>query len=173
MPYFYCDISDAKKRTLTDILRALVISLLAQEPSDLSILKRAYGDCMDGVSKHSDDKLWEVLRGFIAGFKLVYLLVDALDECLDIGKILEFIHSLHGCGFAQCHLLVTSRKEQKIFESMAPTKPMEVDMSKMPVDDDIAKYVDHSIQSSGELRRWTPDEKASIRKALLEHATGM
>ncbi|KAF8335614.1 ankyrin repeat-containing domain protein [Amanita rubescens] len=128
---------------------------------------------MDGLSKPSNDKLWEVLKEFIAGFKLVYLLIDALDECLDIGNILEFIQSLHGCGFAQCHLLVTSRKEQKIFEYMASTKPIEVDMSKMPVNDDIAKYIDHSIQSSWELGGWTPDEKASIRKALLGTATGM
>ncbi|KAF8344401.1 ankyrin repeat-containing domain protein [Amanita rubescens] len=173
MGYFYCDISDAKKRSVTDILRGLVTSLLAQEPSDLSILEKAYWDHMDGISKPSDDKLLEVLRGFIAGFKLVYLLVDALDECLDIEKILEFIQSLHKCGFVQCHLLVTSRKEQQIFESMALIKPVEIDMSKMPVDDDIAKYIDHTIQSSFQLRRWKPNDKASIRKALLENAKGM
>ena len=173
MAYFYCDISDAKKRTVTDILRALVTSLLAQQPSDLSILENTYEDCRDGLSKPSNSKLQEILREFISGFEMAYILIDALDECLDIGKILEFIEGLHGCGLRQCHFLVTSRREQKIFESLAPINPMEVDMSKMPVDDDIAKYIDHTIQSSFELRRWKPDDKASIRKALLENATGM
>jgi len=171
MAYFYCDIYDAKKRTVTDII--LVTSLLSQQPSDLSILEEAYEDCEDGCLKPSDSRLQEILGGFISGFEMAYILIDALDECLDIGKILEFIEGLHGRGFAQCHLLVTSRKEQNIFESMASINPMEVDMSKMPVDDDIAKYIDHTIQSSFELRRWKPNDKASIRKALLEKAIGM
>ncbi len=108
MAYFYCDIYDAKKRTVTDILRLLVTSLLSQQPSDLSILEEAYEDCEDGCLKPSDSKLQEILGGFISGFEMAYILIDALDE-----------------------------------------------------------------QSSFELRRWKPNDKASIRKALLEKAIGM
>jgi hypothetical protein len=173
MAYFYCDISDAKKRTVTDILRSLVVSLLAWQPSNLSILGKTYEDCMDGQSKPSNDKLQEVLREFISGFQKAYILIDALDECLDIEKVLEFVEALHGYDLQQCQLLVTGRKEQQFVDTMLSTKPMEVDMSQMPIKDDIKRYIDYSIQSSSELRRWGPDEKALIIKALEEKANGM
>jgi hypothetical protein len=110
LAYFYCDISDVKKRGVTDILSSLVVHLLAWQPSEQSVLKKTYEDCMDGSSKPSDDRLQEVLRKFIFGFEMAYILIDALDECLNVEDALEFIETLHAWGLGQCHLLVTSRK---------------------------------------------------------------
>ena len=73
----------------------------------------------------------------------------------------------------QCHLLVTSRKEHQIVESMGTMLPLEIDMSQMPVDNDIKKYIDLMLHSSSELERWSPTEKDSIRTVLLEKAKGM
>ena len=53
------------------------------------------------------------------------------------------------------------------------TKPMEIDMYQMPVDDDIAKYIDFMLHSSSELKRWGTNEKDLIIKAILEKAKGM
>ena len=139
LAYFYCDVSDAKKRGVTDILSSLVVHLLARQPSDQSFLDKTYEDCMEGSSKPSDDRLQEVLRQFISGFEMAYILIDALDECLNVEDILEFMETLHAWNLGQCHLLVTSRKEQQITESMMLTQPMEIDMYQMPVDNDIAK----------------------------------
>ena len=128
---------------------------------------------MEGSSKPSDDRLLEVLRQFISGFEMAYILIDALDGCLNVEDTLEFIETLHAWDLTQCHLLVTSRKEQQITESMMLTKPMEIDMYHMPVDDDIAKYIDFMLHSSSELKRWGTNEKYLIRKAMLEKAKGM
>ena len=173
MAYFYCDISDSKKRNVTDILSSLVVHLLAWLPSDQSVLDKTYDDCMEGLSKPLDDRLCEVLRQFISGFEKTYILIDALDECLSIEETLEFIETLHGWDLRQCHLLVTSRKEQQIIESMMLTKPVEIDMCHMPVDNDIAKYLDCMLHSSLELKRWGTNEKDLIRKAILKKAKGM
>ena len=109
----------------------------------------------------------------MSGFEMAYILIDALDECLKMGEILKFIYTLHGWEIKQCHLLVTSRKEQQIIESMMLTRPMEIDMCQMPVDDDIANYVDSMLHSSSELKRWGTNEKNLIRKTMLEKAKGM
>ena len=113
----------------------------------------------------SDDRLQEVLRQYIPGFETTYILIDALDECL---YVVELIKTL---GAWQCHLLVTSRKEQHITESMMLTKPMEIDM--MLVDDDITRYIDFVIDSSPELTIWSTNEKDLIRNTMLEKAKGM
>jgi hypothetical protein len=128
---------------------------------------------MGGLSKPFDDKLLDILKEFISGFEMAYILIDALDECVKMEEIFKFIHTLHGWEIEQCHLLVTSRKEQQILESMGTMMPMEVDMSQMPVDDDIRKYIEYMLHSSSELKRWGPIEKDQIRKVLLEKAKGM
>ena len=128
---------------------------------------------MDGLSKPSDNKLYDVLRQFISTFQKAYILIDALDESLDREKIMEFVQMIHAWDLEQCHLLVTSRKEQWIVQSMVSTNHMEVDMSKMPVDADIERYMDFHLHSSPELQKWGRDEKSSIRQALLEKAKGM
>ena len=173
MAYFYCDVSDAKKRNVTDILSSLVVHLLAWQPSDQSLLHKTYDNCMGGLSKPFDDKLLDILEQFISGFEMAYILIDALDECLKMGEILKFIYTPHGWEMEQCHLLVTSRKEHQIVESMGTMLPLEIDMSQMPVDNDIKKYIDLMLHSSSELERWSPTEKDSIRTVLLEKAKGM
>ena len=58
-------------------------------------------------------------------------------------------------------------------EAMSTLLPMEVDMSQMPVDDDIEKYIDFMLHSSSELERWSPVEKELIRKVLFKKSKGM
>ena len=174
LAYFYCDVSDAKKRNVNDILSSLVVHLLASQPSNHSLLDRAHEDCMNGLSLPSDDKLQEALRELISSFEMTFILIDALDECLDWEEVLEFIEILHGWGLWQCHLLATSRKEQKIVKSMVTISPLEIDMSQMPVDEDIVKYIDFMLNSShSDLKGWGPEEKALIQKFLTEKAKGM
>ena len=183
MAYFYCDVSDDKKRSVTDILSSLIIQLLAWQPSNHSYLDETYshyvkvvltkGHFIRTLSMPSDKKLYEVLRQLLSGFEMTYVLIDGLEECLHMGEILKFIKTLHGWNKRECHLLVTSRKEQQIVDSMVSAKPIEIDMSQMPVDVDIEKYIEFVLHSSPELERWGPDEKDLIRKVLLENANGM
>ncbi|KAF8336030.1 ankyrin repeat-containing domain protein [Amanita rubescens] len=174
LAYFYCDVSDAKKRNVNDILSSLVVHLLAWKPSNHSLLDRAHDeDCMNGLSLPSDEKLQEALRELISSFEMSFILIDGLDECLDWGEVLKFIEIVHRWGLWQCHLLVTSRKEQKIVKSIVSMYPLEIDMSQMPVDDDIAKYINFMLNSCSELEEWGPEEKGLIRKFLSEKAKGM
>jgi hypothetical protein len=131
------------------------------------------GPLVTVLSKPSDKQLYEVLRQLLSGFEMTYVLIDALDECLHMGKVLKFIKTLHGWNKRECHLLVTSRKEQQIVESMVSAKPIEINMSQMPVDVDIEKYIEFVLHSSPELERWGLDKKDLIRNVLLESANGM
>jgi len=65
LAYFYCDVSDAKKRDVTDILSSFIVNLLAWQPSNQSLLDKTYEDCMQGLSIPSDDKLQDALRQLI------------------------------------------------------------------------------------------------------------
>ena len=88
-------------------------------------------------------------------------------------EILKVIKTLPGWDIEHCHLLVTSRKEQQIVESMSTMLPMEFDLSQMPVYNDIKMYIDFMLQSSSELKEWHPIERDLIRNVLLEKANRM
>ena len=158
---------------MTDILSSLVIHLLAWEPHNQSLLDKAYKDCQDGLSKPSDEGLLEILGQFISGFEKTYILVDALDECLNMEEIMSLIETLHKLGLMQCHLLVTSRRELQIVDAIMPMEPIEIDMCQMPVDADIEMYINAMLHSSPELKRWSKNDKNLIRSVLLDKANGM
>lgn len=75
----------------------------------------------------------------------------------------------------QCHLLLTSGPEYHIVDPLRPSGPTEVDLSQMQADHDhdISMFIDHMLQSSGDLKGWTSSEKDMIREVLLTKANGM
>jgi len=160
---------------VTAILNSLVVHLLAWKPQDQSLLNSTYTkDCQNGLSKPSNERMLEILRQFICGFKDTYILTDALDECLEVEKtVLMLIETLHRWGLRQLHLLVTSRQEQRITELLTPMEPMAVDMTCKAVNDDIENYINDMLQSSPGLKEWGITEKDFIRTVLLEKANGM
>ena len=152
----------------------MVIHLLAWKPQGQSLLNNTYTkECQNGLSKPQNEIMLEILRQFICGFEDTYILIDALDECLEVEKVLMQIETLHRQGLKQLHLLVTSRQEQQITELLTPMEPMKVDMTCEAVDDDIENYINDMLQSSPGLKEWGITEKDDIRMALLEKADGM
>ena len=137
---FYCDISDAKKRgkLWISLAHLLFTSLYQEHQISQSVLEKTYKDCIGEFSTPSNDQLHGVLIQLISGFEMVYILTDVLDECLKVAyDILEFIETLQAWDLRQSHLLVTSREEQQIIQSIMLTKSIQIDMYQIPVDDDI------------------------------------
>ncbi|KAF8621256.1 hypothetical protein AX15_007917 [Amanita polypyramis BW_CC] len=175
LAYFYFDISDERKRTVMGFLSSMVLNLLVWAPANQSTLDKVYADCHSGLHKPSDMALLEVLKNFISGFQETYIFIDGLDECFNVEEMLELVKSIHGWHIDQCHLLVTSRKEQSIVNSFSlmHVVPAELDLSCMPIDVDIGNYINHVLHSSSELKRWEQDAKNLIKQTLLAKSGGM
>lgn len=168
LAYFFCDVSDINKRT------ARLVSTLCT-PQNHSVLEELYEKCKKGlqVEKPADYHLHEVLRSCLSGFQDVYLFIDALDECGNVEEVLEFVKLINGWSIRSCHLLVTSRKELPIVNSLRQAMPTELDLTFMPVNQDIAKYIDHMLFSATELKTWNPSAKELIKVTLMEKGKGM
>ena len=107
------------------------------------------------------------------GFQDVFLFIDALDECANVEEVLDLVKLINSWGIRSCHLLVTSRKELPIVNSLRQAMPTEVDLTSMPVNEDIEKYIDHILLSATELNTWNPSAKALIKVTLLDKGKGM
>ena len=159
------------KRTARSLLCSLVLTLFT--PQNQLELKELFEECQNGLQKPTDYDLYEVLRSYLSGFQDAYLLIDALDECTNVEEILELVKLINGWSIRGCHLLVTSRNELPIVNSLKQAMPTELDLTFMPVDEDIAKYIDHMLLSATELKIWNAHAKDLIKVTLMEKGKGM
>ncbi|KAF8340233.1 ankyrin repeat-containing domain protein [Amanita rubescens] len=171
LAYFFCDVSDINKRTARGLLCSLILTLLT--PQNQSVLKVLFEKCKNGLQKPTDHDLYEVLRSYLSGFQDVYLFIDALDECANVEEVLELVKLINRWSIRSCHLLVTSRKELPIVNSLRQAMPMELDLTSMPVNQDIEKYIDHMLFTATELKTWKPNAKELIKVTLMEKGKGM
>ena len=159
------------KRAARGLLCSLVFTLCF--PQKQPILKELFQKCNDGHQKPSDHDLYEVLRFYLSGFQDVYLFIDALDECANVEEVLDLVKLINRWSIRSCHLLVTSRKELAIVNSLRQAMPTELDLTSMPVNQDIAKYIDHMLFYATELKTWNPYAKELIKGTLMEKGKGM
>jgi hypothetical protein len=110
----------------------------------------------------------------------IYLVLDALDECPKTGpedqraELLEALNAIRHILHSNIHLLVTSRQEIDIKESITPhlTVPA-LSIQDAGIMDDIKKYIKSQLISDLKLKSWSEDVKHSIECALTEGAGGM
>ncbi|KIL62335.1 hypothetical protein M378DRAFT_53540, partial [Amanita muscaria Koide BX008] len=173
MAYYYFDIFDVKKRTVEGLLSSLSLSLYTCNPSNHTIVEQLYMKCKDGVFKPSGQQLEYLLKELMSGFKETYIVIDALDECREWQELWKFLKMIHGWQIGQCHLLVTSRREQVIVNSLQHVEHEEIDLTLMPIDNDINRYIDEKLEQSEELKKLRVETKEQIRGLLKAKANGM
>ncbi|KAF8315306.1 ankyrin repeat-containing domain protein, partial [Amanita rubescens] len=159
------------KRTARGLLCSLVLTLFS--PQNQSVLKQVFEKCKDGLQKPTDHDLYEVLKSYLSGFQDVYLFIDALDECANVEEVLELVKLINGWSIRSCHLLVTSRKELPIVNSLRQAMPTEVDLTFMQVNQDIEQYIEHMLSTATELKTWKENAKELIKVTLMEKGKGM
>ena len=87
------------------------------------------------------------------------------DDLLEILKEMISMENLN--------ILLTSRREKDIAEQLEPVVDVIIDLKDGGLDSDIALYVQKRLAEDRKLRRWDPDTKQMIQKALLDSASGM
>ena len=153
-------------------MHSLVYSLFIQSTSAKSALADLCAACKNGHSEPSIGDLEKAIKELLSGFRNVYVIVDALDECREPNLLLKFLITLHGWDIPQCHVLVTSRKEQYIVEALSSVASA-IDLSNMPVNADIMAYVDYVLEKEAELQKWKAAGKRLIKEVLGKKANGM
>ena len=112
----------------------------------------------------------DVLRELLNGCSQVYVVMDALDECIEFEKLHQSIKIIVGWQIPGCHLLVTSRSEK--YDVDEKDNIIEIKLSAEAVHVDIASYVSAALESS-RLKGLKKTAKEDVKHALLDGAHGM
>jgi hypothetical protein len=105
----------------------------------------------------------------------VYILLDALDESPRYSQrdhVLNAVETVRKWLLPGLHLLVTSRDEPDIRESLRPAGDQEVVMKNTEIDQDISDFISGQLTTDLKLRKWQAYDDR-IQKVLGERAQGV
>jgi hypothetical protein len=103
------------------------------------------------------------------------MVVDALDECVDRGKLLSWIKDLASWKVGKLHFLATSRQQREIETIFLPLRPISVCLEGESINLDIATYLDRMLQDNERSTAWNVDVhmRDQVKMSLLQGAQGM
>jgi hypothetical protein len=137
------------------------------------VLVNLYAQCGNGHQEPTLVDLQNTLQRILDGFSSTFIIVDALDECAEREKLLNWIQTfiLEKDINLGLHLIVTSRPEQEIedkFESYHHLNLVEESENH-----DLIAYLDYQLENDSDLQKWNSDTQDQIKLTLMEQADGM
>lgn len=171
--FFYFSFSDEHKQSDRDLLRSLVAQLGWREPG-LSVLRQAYE--RPDRSIPGPDELKKILLASISSWNVVFLFLDALDECPeehDVRQgVLERIEMLTSHA-PNLNIFATSRELPEIRESMDVLGFESLRVATSAVDADIQIYVARQLSRDHNFRKFRPATLCMIETTIAGKADGM
>lgn len=171
--FFYFSFADESKRHASGMLRALLVQLSAQLKDGEEQLKPLYNQYQPGTPPVN--AFLACLQRIVCLFSDVYIFLDALDESngnVERDEVLKAIQAIRQWDLPGLHLIVTSRDEQAIRESLATTENEEILMRNPEIDDDITEFITHQLRNDSKLQRWQ-SRHAEIQDVMKNKAQGL
>lgn len=167
--FFYFTFNDESKQDESAMLRALILQLsgqLSDPGTDLARLHKSYPTSIPPAII-----LRTHLRNLVQKFDQVYVLLDALDESRR-EQVLIAIETMLKWSLPRLHILVTSRDEPDIRESLSLSEHEEVLMKNAEIDRDISDFISGQLNLNPKLRKWHAHHDR-IQEVLAERAQGV
>lgn len=182
MAYFYFSFSLSAEQNVNVMLSSLIKQICCCRP-DIPEAAQKLGDFKNKGGQPDTERLEEVLRSSVYGFSAVYIIIDGLDECAELGgyrrRLLKSLRNILTDTPENLSILCTSRDEPDIRAALLPalssSTGIELDLLSRGnmIDYDIGKYVDSTFSSDEEFNSWPGEVKIQARKVLIEKSDGM
>ena len=169
--YFFFDGRDSDKELQlhNKLIRALISQLSDGRHGGITVkLADLYKSCGE-IQQPSDEQLQNVLRDILDRFSNAYIMIDALDECIDRAKTLNWAKKLISDKAANLHIVVTSRPERDIHEIFAALDPHAIDVG-VTNTKDISEYL--KLQMESKFMKYDEGTRGKIKEELESHAEG-
>ena len=180
---FYCDFREDQKRGLRGLVSSVLVQLCRQSDSYSVILSKFYAEHENGSRAPSDDSIVCCLKDImkLPGQAPIFLIVDALDECLNTSalcsprdSVLILLEDLIDLQLPNLRICVTSRPEADIKPILEPLTFRSISLhDESGQMEDIKNYIKSVVNTNRNMRRWKPEHKQLVIDVLTERADGM
>jgi hypothetical protein len=181
--FFFFDFKEEQKRNLRGLLSSLLVQLCRQSDSYYDLLFNLFSEHDRGSQHASDAALLRCLKDILELPREhpVYLVVDALDECLDPPvklsprkKVLNFLEEFVGSKHLNLRICVTSRPESDITIVLDRLTCHAISLhDERRQIDDINGYITWFVNNDEGMREWTTEDKQHVIHVLTRKAGGM
>ena len=179
---FYYDFREDEKKDFRGLLSSILFQLCDQSDSYYTILSTFHSTHRDGARSPSNDELIRCLKDLLGlpGQAPIYLIIDALDECLNTSlpshrdQVLMLLEDLVDSKLPNLRICVTSRPEADIKPILEPLTFRSVALhDEAGQKEDIENYIKSIVNTDRMIRRWTSVHKQLVIDVLTERADGM
>ena len=181
LAYWYFSVNDTNRRSLQNLVRALLTQLCPSSAAP-SVLLKLWDANREGREAPQVSESIQTLVQMLGEISMVegrltfFIVLDALDESneaerADIIDLLRRIVSLDN----DIHLLITSRSntigvEQRLKDA---AKFFDVVIEHQLADEDILIHITERLENDEDLNKWPPRLRKEIEEALVANAAGM
>ncbi|KAJ7658318.1 ankyrin repeat-containing domain protein [Mycena polygramma] len=167
--YFYFDFRDETKQLRETMLRSIIMQLSEQSPTPYSVLDQHFKSCQGGKFPTHDD-LVAMLDTILAEFAGTYIVLDALDECDEHDRLVQFLATLRG-WVKPVHLLVASQPRTLFLESLAFKEASVVVLEPDATHADILQFVKSELELNSKLKHIKKAKDAAPK--IVDKSNGM
>ena len=171
--YFYFDFNDMEKQSSKKATRSLLFQFALQQQNCLQNLEDLYQRCENGQQQPPEERVRSLLKDAVVYTGHKYILLDALDECINREEFMVFIRELVYARHEGLHIMITSRREKDIEEEIGSIANYAINIQSAIVDEDIRIYVHDRLVTDTKLGKWPPEVHKDIVARLMEKAGGM
>ena len=131
------------------------------------VLVNLYVSCGNGHQEPTLDDLQNTLQRILDGFSSTFIILDALDECAERQKLLNWIHTfiLENDINLGLHLMVTSRPEEEIEDKFKSYHYL--DLVEESENHDLVHYLDYQLENDSVLQKWNSETQEQIKLTLM------
>jgi hypothetical protein len=173
---FYYDFREKEKKDVRGLLSSVLFQLCNQSYSYYAILSTFYSTYQDGARSPRNGELIQCLKDLLKlpGQAPVYLIVDALDECLSTSslsspreELLSFLEDLVKAKLPNLRICVTSRLEVDIKAILGPLAFCSVSLHDATgQQNDIRDYIESIVGTNEKMQNWSPHHKQLVIDVL-------
>lgn len=175
---FFFDFGDTAKQTFDDMLRSLVFQLYQGGFDSANHLDTLFECHQRGSNQAATKTLEDMFSKMLMTPKLVFIVLDALDESTTRVELLQWIKDMISSpGLAHVKLLYTSRPEAEFLDHIPPSIGKEscLLLNETAVNIDIQSWVAAQLAQRREFARksLSQDLLKEIREMICNKAAGM
>ena len=170
--YYYIDSNDIRKQTVSALLRSLIVQLIDEEDS-LQEIKAARDKHGNGREQPSNATLLSLFLSLAGKYEKMYIVVDALDECLDAQEMLDFIRKIRDKSPEHLSMILTSQTTWRNAQDLDQLASLDIRITDDVIMPDIQVYILNRIQHNPRMEQLPKPTKDNIITRLAQGAEGM
>jgi hypothetical protein len=177
--FFFCQATDVRINNATAVLRGLIYSLVQKHPTLLSHVRSRYDQA--GKTLFEDINAWNALSKIFVDvlrdpvLHNVYLVIDALDECItDLPFLLDLVVQ-ESSTHSHVKWIVSSRDWPDIEERLdtaTQTSSISLKLNEASVSDAVRKFIQYKVDQLAKVKKYTDEVRDIVCGHLLRKSQG-